>query len=211
MLCSVSCLLTLSKACSKSVSEVRIFHKAPLGWYCRWETSSYLIVFPLESGPRVSFACGFGFGRRVTQLWISTVSCVSHCPPVGAYNHTRGWIPVYLAVRVAFPFLTISPELLCIVDHSMEWNRHTFSPVILAFWFKRRSFWIPFHSYSHRLSSGNLYLAFGPLQKLNIPKHVCEQWFLFLLISACVLLATLDFILMLRGTPLYTSVSTPMT
>ena len=137
--------------------------------------------------------------RRVTPLWISTDSCVSHCPPVGAYHHIHGWNPMYLAVRMAFLFFTISPKLLCIVDHSMEWKWHTFSPVILAFWFKRMSFWIPFSSHPHSLSSGNLYLVFGPLQRLNTPEHVCQQWFLFLVVSACFLLATLDFILMLRG------------
>ena len=50
------------------------------------------------------------------------------------------------------------------------------------------------------MSSCNLYLVFGPLNQLYISEHVCEQWFLFLIISGCILMATLDFLLMLRGT-----------
>ena len=49
------------------------------------------------------------------------------------------------------------------------------------------------------MSRCNLYLVFGPLHRLHIPEHVCKQWFLFLVISACSLMAILDFVLMLRG------------
>jgi len=47
--------------------------------------------------------------------------------------------------------------------------------------------------------SVNVYLVFGPLSKFPLPESHCQLWFVFLVASTSLLMAALDFILMLRG------------
>ncbi|KIM35949.1 hypothetical protein M413DRAFT_449484 [Hebeloma cylindrosporum] len=81
--------------------------------------------------------------------------------------------------------ITLSDEFRCI------WRR-PFNGVKSAYIFSRY--------FAVLVQTGNLYLVFGPL---DTQEPVCKQWFLFLIISACFLLAALDFILMLRVYALY--------
>ncbi|KAF8954657.1 hypothetical protein BDZ97DRAFT_438528 [Flammula alnicola] len=53
------------------------------------------------------------------------------------------------------------------------------------------------------VQSINFYLVSGPLWSVDIPDTVCKQWFMFLIIAACCLMAALDVILMLRIYALY--------
>ncbi|KDR79609.1 hypothetical protein GALMADRAFT_223751 [Galerina marginata CBS 339.88] len=53
------------------------------------------------------------------------------------------------------------------------------------------------------VQSVNLYLVLGPFSALSTPERICKGWFSFQLTAACVLMAALDLILMLRLYALY--------
>ncbi|KAF8960805.1 hypothetical protein BDZ97DRAFT_2077295 [Flammula alnicola] len=49
----------------------------------------------------------------------------------------------------------------------------------------------------------NTYIVFAPLSRVPVPRHGCVGWFLFLMISASLLLAAIDSLIMLRVYALY--------
>ncbi|KAF9554308.1 hypothetical protein CPC08DRAFT_672311 [Agrocybe pediades] len=51
--------------------------------------------------------------------------------------------------------------------------------------------------------SVNVYLVFKPLAKLGVQEQTCQRWYLFQIVTTAILLAALDFILMLRIYALY--------
>ncbi|KAF9554307.1 hypothetical protein CPC08DRAFT_727236 [Agrocybe pediades] len=51
--------------------------------------------------------------------------------------------------------------------------------------------------------SVNVYLVFKPLAKVGVQERTCQRWFLFQIVTTAILLAALDFILMLRIYALY--------
>ena len=53
----------------------------------------------------------------------------------------------------------------------------------------------------------NVYIVFVPLSQAPVPRSACVAWFLLLTVGACLLLASIDTLLMLRGTKQYLQLS----
>ncbi|KAH9477288.1 hypothetical protein JR316_0009492 [Psilocybe cubensis] len=85
-----------------------------------------------------------------------------------------------------YEFFTLFPDAY----DEMKQFRAPLRPVRLIYIFSRYVAII--------VGSVNVFLIFGPLSSTNIPRHRCRQWFTFQLSAACLIMGSLDAILMLR-------------
>ncbi|KAF4616867.1 hypothetical protein D9613_008910 [Agrocybe pediades] len=99
--------------------------------------------------------------------------------------------------RLAFAWLIIVVcEYLATLREEFTYIwRKPFNSVRFAYVFSRY--------FGLAVQSTNLYLVLGPLSRIGLRKHTCQQWFAFQLSAVLLLFASLDFILMLRIYALY--------
>ncbi|KAF8958805.1 hypothetical protein BDZ97DRAFT_2078450 [Flammula alnicola] len=101
----------------------------------------------------------------------------------------RKWSTLASLAVLSWEYILTSRDEFCYI-----WRRPT-TGVKITYIFS--------HYFAIIVQSINFYLVSGPLWSVDIPDTVCKQWFMFLIIAACCLMAALDLILMLRIYALY--------